>query len=458
MTRAPKLDRLKPQDLMLVLPEEEGWPQDIGALAILDGARLIDAEGRFKIDVARRRIAERLHLLPRFRQVLERPGVGLGWPFWTDAAGFNIDDHVGVMPVPSPGGERELLEVCERLRRRSLDYSRPLWEMWFLTGLPEQRIGFFMKLHHAIADGITGIAALGAFVDATPDAPAAEPPAWAPLPPPTRREVFRDNVRGRLDRFDDVLTAVAHPVAPIRRMREYWPATYEIFFEERAPRTSFNRRIGSDRRLAIIRSRLTDLKDVAHAHGATVNDVLIAGLAGGYRELLRGRGETPDVLRAFVPVSLHRQGSGAADGNLDAGMLVPFSVEEADPFRRLELIARETSKRKKKARPQAGSLFRNVLLQRAFFRMMPRQRFMNAYVANIPGPSIEVYFAGTPIRELFPIVPLTANVSIGAGALSYAGQFNITIVSDRDLVPDVDVLVRGTREALDRLTRSVALI
>jgi len=137
-------------------------------------------------------------------------------------------------------------------------------------------------------------------------------------------------------------------------------------------------------------------------------------------------------------------------------MLVPFPVEEADPIARLEAIARETVERKKKARPQAGNIFRNVLIQRAFLAMMPHQRFMNSYVANIPGPPIELYFAGAVIRELFPIVPLTANVSIGAGALSYAGQFNVTVVADRDLVPDIDVFVRGTREALEQLHRATA--
>jgi diacylglycerol O-acyltransferase / wax synthase len=198
---------------------------------------------------------------------------------------------------------------------------------------------------------------------------------------------------------------------------------------------------------------------VAHANAATVNDVLLAAVAAGYTELLRGRGEPTDgvVLRAFVPLSLHQEQPGAARGNVDAGMLVPLPIGERDDVRRLELIAAETSERKKKSRPPAGSMFRTVLLQRAFLRLMHRQRFMNAYVANVPGPPIPPYFTGARLLGFFPIVPITANVAIGVGALSYAGQFNLTVVADRDLCPDIEVFVAGVQRSLEALERSVAL-
>jgi hypothetical protein len=133
-------------------------------------------------------------------------------------------------------------------------------------------------------------------------------------------------------------------------------------------------------------------------------------------------------------------------------MVVPLPVGEADPVRRLRQIAAETAVRKKKARPQAGSIFRNALMQRAFLALMPHQHFMNAYVANVPGPAAPLYFAGSQVLELFPLVPITANLAIGVGALSYAGQFNLTVVADRDLVPDIDVFAAGTRTALRTLT------
>jgi diacylglycerol O-acyltransferase len=451
------IHRLTAPDLMLVWPEEKGWPQDIGALGILDGRALFDADGRFQIEAARERIERRLHLVPRFRQLLHWPRAGLGWPMWVDAPSFDLVEHVGVLPVQAPGDETQLLLACEKLRRRPLSRSRPLWEMWFLTGLANGGVGFFMRMHHAIADGVAGVATLAAFVDPVPDPPELQAPRWTPAPAPSDHELFQDNLRRRLGELHRVLSALAEPIRTARGIQRAWPATREIFGEGRAPRISLNRcPIGSDRRLAVLRSRLDLAKAIAHAHGATVNDFLLTAVAGGYAELLRRRGERVDglVLRAFVPVSLHREQPGQARGNVDAGMLVPLPIGEADHIGRLRLIARETAERKKKSRPPAGSMFRTVFLQRAFLRLMPRQRFMNAYVANVPGPPISMYFDGAPVLELFPVIPLTANVSIGVGALSYAGAINITVVADRDLCPDVDTFVEGVRRSLDALERA----
>ncbi len=452
-----RLDRVTAPDLMLIWPEEEGWPQEIGALAILDGESLFDEHGEFRLKAVREIIGRRLHLVPRFRQVLYWPRCGLGWPVWGDAQSFDIADHVSVHPVPAPGDERQLLLACEALRRRPLHRARPLWEMWFLTGSPSQRVGFFIKMHHAIADGVAGVATLEAFIDPVPDPAEISAQQWAPAPLPSTRELFRDNLRRRLGELDRALSAVARPVATARGLLRSWPAARELFAEGRAPRTSLNRRIGSDRKLAIVRWSLDAAKKVAHSHGATVNDVLLTAVAAGYADLLQGRGEPTAgvILRAFVPVSLHRGQSGGPRGNVDAGMLVPLPIGERDDGTRVELIAAETSERKKKSRPPAGSMFRTVLLQRAFLRLMPRQRFMNAYVANVPGPPIPLYFAGAALLELYPIVPLTANVSIGVGALSYAGQFNLTVVADRDLCPDLEVFVAGVERSLEGIDRSV---
>src|SRR6266542_4066886 len=126
------MERLTAQDLSMVWPEDFGWPQDIGALAVLDGSGLIDANGRLAIEVVRKHIERRLHLLPRFRQLLYVPGRGLGWPLWVDAPSFDIAEHVGVFPLRPPADEWQLLLACEELRRRRLDRSRPLWHLWFL--------------------------------------------------------------------------------------------------------------------------------------------------------------------------------------------------------------------------------------------------------------------------------------------------------------------------------------
>ncbi|HEX6207810.1 MAG TPA: wax ester/triacylglycerol synthase family O-acyltransferase [Actinomycetota bacterium] len=450
------MDRLGPQDLMMVWPEELGWSQDIGAIAILDGRGFAEEDGGFPIEAIREHVRGRLHLLPRFRQRLHRPPLGLGWPLWVDAPSIDLRRHVRMLPLEGPADEERLLATCERLRRRRLDRSRPLWELWFLPGLTGGRVGFYMRLHHAVADGVAGIAALGAFVDPVPDPPQTPQPTWRPRPTPTAMQLLADNVRWRLATLGRFFDKLAHPSRTLRAARRGWPAVREAFIEERAPRTSLNRRVGWDRRLDVIRVELDAVKRIAHAHGGKVNDVLLAAVAGGARALLLGRGERVEglSLRAFVPVSLHGAETDGAGGNLDGAMMAPLPIGEKDPRRTLRRIAAETAERKRKPRPPGGTLFRNVPIQRAWLRYAPHQRVMNTYVANVPGPPVPLYFAGAPVLEAFPVVPLIGNVTIGVGALSYAGQFNLTVVADRDACPDLERFVVGARRTLDALARA----
>ena len=220
------------------------------------------------------------------------------------------------------------------------------------------------------------------------------------------------------------------------------------------PRTSLNASaVGWHRRFALIRSDLNVVKQIAHKNDAKVNDVLMTVVAGGLRDLLLGRGEAVDglVLRAFVPVSLHAEQDGEARGNLDAAMFVPLPVGEPDEERRLQLIATETVELKKRSRPQGGALFRNRPIQMAALRWVSHQRMMNVYVANVPGPPTPLHFAGAPVVEVFPVVPLLGNASLGVGALSYAAQFNMTVVADRDLCSDLEVFVEGMKRSLGKL-------
>lgn len=451
------IERLSAADLSMVWPEDFGWPQDIGAIAVLDGSSLLDATGRFRIEEVRDQIGSRLHLLPRFRQRLYMPPRGLGWPLWVDVSSVDLARHVGVFPLEPGADEAEFLAACEQLRRRPLDRFRPLWELWFLPGLPDGRIGLFMRAHHAVADGMAGVAAFGAFLDFTPEAPQPSALPWKASPIPSKGELFRDNLSSRAQAARAFVSSLAHPGDTVREFRRGWPAVREAFGEGRAPLTSVNRRVGSDRRLALIRSRLDLVKGIAHAQGGKVNDVVLTVVAEGLRGLLRSRGERVEglMLRAMVPVSLHREQPGRARGNLDGVMVVPLPIGEPDDIGRFRWIAAETARRKMKERPPGGTLFRNGVIQRAFVRHAARQRFMNVYVANVPGPLVPLYLGGTPVLEVFPVVPIMGNLTLGIGALSYAGQFNLTVVADRDACPDVEVFVEGVRSSLDELARSV---
>jgi diacylglycerol O-acyltransferase len=452
------LERLTASDLFLLMWDDYGWSSDIGALAILDGTGLLDRDGRVRIEAVRRHLEPRLHLVPRFRQLLYRPRLGLGWPLWVDAPSFDLADHVRVHPVAAPGEQAQLLAACQDLARRRLDQARPLWELWLLPGLPRRRVGALLRLHHALADGGAAAAAFGALLDLTAEAPTPAAPLWVPAPVPTVGELLRDNLRRRGQELGRAMSGLAHPRRTIGRTRQVLPAWREVLTDEPAPPTSLNHPVGADRRLAIVPGRLDLTKQVAHAQHATVNDVMLAAVAGGLRQLLASRGENVDGLtqRAMVTISLHEELPGQAQGNKPGWMMVSLPLGEPDPVRRLELIAAETAARKHRARPQAGTgIFRFIAGQRVWYRRFARQRSVNLVVTNVPGPPVPLYLAGAQLLELFPMMPVMGNLTLVVAVMSYAGQLNLTATADRHSCPDVEVFADGVRSTLDNLARSI---
>lgn len=442
------IERLTAEDEMMLWPDQI-WPQDIGALAVLDGTGLMDPDGRFRIEAVRQAVEARLHLVPRFRQLLCVPPRRLGGPLWVDAPAFDISDHVQTAPLPAPGGEAQLLSAVEQLRCRRLDRSRPLWEIWFLPGLPQQRVGMFVRMHHAMADGMAAMAAMAAFFDPGPGLAAEPPRPWTAAPAPAPRELFADHLGQHLHAMGRGLRALAHPVASTQRARAGWPAMHELLAQRPLPVTSLDRLVGPGRRLALIRGRLDQVQQAARAHGATINDVLLAVTAGGLRELLSSRSElgTGTVVRIYVPVSLHPGPHAQARGNLIGPMVVPLPVGATDPGRMLRQIAADTAHRKAETRPSLGRLPRRGLAGRVFLKLVSRQK-VNVTSADIPGPQVPLYFAGAQLLEVFPLVQLLGTVSLAVAAISYAGQFNIMVIADRESYPDLDVFVAGVRDEL----------
>jgi diacylglycerol O-acyltransferase / wax synthase len=445
------IDRLTSLD-RLMLGASRRWPQDIGALAILDGTILLDRAGELRIDAVREAIASRLHLVPRFRQVIHVPGRGCGGPLWVDDPRFDISDHVAVRPLPPATDETGLLAVIEELRSQQFDPSRPLWRMWFMPGLPDGRVAMFVKLHHSIADGMAAMTTIAAFLNADPAAPITAAWPWTPAPAPPDRELFTDNAKRHLRAAGRAGSMLVRPGATLRHARQAWPAIRELLAEEPATRTSLDRMAGPGRSLAVIRTSLDEVKTVAHAHGATVNDALLALTAGGLRAVLRRRGEPVEgtTVRAYVPVSLRPRAGGPQQGNLIAQMAVPLAMREADAGEELRRIAAETATRKARARTSLGTLIRGRLARRLTLIAVMRQR-VNVTTASIPGPAVPLYLTGARVLEVFPVLPLIANEPLGVGALSYAGAFNIGIAADQDAYPDLDVFVAGAREELDTL-------
>src|SRR5262249_25077297 len=206
--------------------------------------------------------------------------------------------------------------------------------------------------------------------------------------------------------------------------------------------------VGAGRRLALIRGRLDLTRQIAHAHHATVNDVVLAAVTGGLRQLLASRGEDLHglVQRAMVTISLHQEQPGQAQGNKPGWMMVPLPLAEPAAVRGLDLIAAETAARKQRARPEAGSgIFRFAAGQRAWYRHFPRQRSVNLVVTNVAGPPAPLYLAGSRLLELFPMLPVMGNLTLVVAVLSYAGQLNITAVASQHSSPHPQMLTHVVR-------------
>jgi WS/DGAT/MGAT family acyltransferase len=436
----------------MMLNASRRWPQDIGALVILDGATWFDPSGRLRIEVIRQAIGARLHLVPRFRQLIYTPRRGLGGPLWVDDPGFDLREHVREQPLSPAGDETGLLEAIEELRSRPPKSTRPLWEMWLLTGLSDQRVGLYVRIHHSIADGMAAMATVAAFLDTEADAPQAPPVPWTPERRPPNRELAIDNLGRHLRSLARAVSVVFRPRETLRRAIEAWPAMRELLTEQPATETSLNRMVGSGRQVRLIRTSLEAVKQAGRTRNGTVNDVLLTVTAGGVRALLESRGEpiADTTVRAYSPVSLRPREDGVQQGNLIAQMAVPLRLGEPNPSRRMQQVVAETVRRKAMARTSLGVLVHNRILRRFTLMAAMRQR-VNVATASIPGPPIPLYLAGARMLEVFPLIPLIADEPVGIGALSYAGNLFIGIVADTDACPDIDVLAVGVRDELQDL-------
>ena len=427
---------------------------NVAALAFLEGRVLPDAPGGLALEAIRMRIEQRLHLAPRLRQRLYRPGFGFGAPVWADDASFDISQHVRTRRIPAGDGEEALLATCVELNDRPFDQAHPLWEIWLLTGAPDRHVAMLIRFHHVLADGMAALLLLGTLFDSAPsgsapEAPESPGPPWTARPIPTRPELLGDALRRSITGIRRGVRKVGHPRRTLAPARTLFRQAAQLAREGRAPRTSFNQPVGGQHRVLLVRADLEQARQAAHAHHATVNDVVLCTIAGGARALLAGRGELqhPLELKVSVAASVRAPASASQAGNLVGILLVPLPIGEEDPIRRLEQIARATAERKRLPPYQPAAR----LLQRAMIRTMNRQRRINLLMSNLPGPPQPLYFAGVKILQLFQIGVVQGNVAIQVGALSYAGQLNFDIVADANLVPDLTVFANGMTEDLERL-------
>ena len=446
---AGRLDRLSPLDVSNLRVEDHGLPMHVAGLAILEGLPRLDDSGRPWLEALMEMLEQRLYLAPRFRQVLHTPPFGLGPPLWVDDPAFDIRRHVQTRAIPSPGNDTDLLEVCSDLNESPLDRSRPLWEVWVLTGLAEGRVGLLIRLHHVVADGIAALAMIGALLDTAPHVRFPPAPSRTPQPPPSAWELFTDNLSQRAAAWRRAISGFRHPPRLLGRLGSMVRQIRRLRREGIAPRVSLNGPVGRRRRLLLVRTDLERVKAIAHAHGAKVNDVVLTAVAGGARKLLTSRGELKPglVLKASVATSIRDSGDELGTGNRVGIMIVPIPVGEPDPMRRLEEIARATTNRKRQRPYQPSARFS----QRWMVRVMFRQRLVNLLTSNLPGPPIPMYFAGARVLELFQVGVVQGNIALGVGTISYAGRLNFDVIGDADIIPDLELFAEGLADTLRQL-------
>jgi len=445
-SRNSRFARLTSTDLMFLRLESAEWPAHFGGSAVLEGAALQDETGRLRLREIRDRLDRRVAHVPGLRQRIYTPGLLGGRPLWVDDWRFDIRDHVHEAAVRSPGGDTELLEAAADIYGSLLDRSRPLWELWFLTGLSEGRVGVLLKLHHAVADGLAAVAIMASLFDLEPDASDPDTVAPAREPLPGRWSLVADNVSSKAHAVRRTVRAAAHPIKVVKGVYTFTHVARRAFGNQAAPSSSLNQPVRAGRRVRSLRLGLASMKEVAHAHQGKVNDVVLDLWAGGLRRLLASRDEPVAgvELMTGLAVSLRSPTGTATVDNQVGTMVLPLPISETDPHRRLDTIIATTRRVKSEQRPAAILGFLTAVAATPIGRSFAtRQRSTNVLVTNVTGPPVPMYLLGARILDVLPIIQLMGNIGLTLCAFSYAGQISLVVTADAAAFPDLDELMAG---------------
>jgi WS/DGAT/MGAT family acyltransferase len=461
---------LSPSDRSSLSAERGSINMAVGGLLVFE------ADAPLTRAMVTHRIAERIHLLPRLRQRLEEPPLGIANPVWTDDTGFDLDWHVRQASLPPPGGEAELGWFVGREFSHRLDRTRPLWEATFIEGLADGRHGLLMKVHHALVDGMAAIGMAALVLDPTPEPleiPAPEQ-EWAPRKYDMRRHVARvaskPLTRAPRLMIDGMLRALdPDPRRTAADMRRATEVALELARSRpQAPMTPLNRGISPNRRYAIAHTSLAALKQAGKAAGGTVNDAVLALVAGMLRRYLAAGGDGTAAEEAatggarapvaLVPVSVRDESDSGELGNRISTVFVDLPVDQPDLAERIRLIAAQTRELKESAAVRAGALMVGAagwappLVSGMLARALGQVRAFNLVVSNLPGPQQPFFLGGVRMAEIYPIVPLNpGNQGLTVGILSYDGQVCFGLLADRDLDPPLAAAADGLLATLAEL-------
>lgn len=457
--------RMTALDASLLFMEAPGRPMHAGGVAIFT-----PPPGGFDHERLVRLIRQRIPFVPRYRQRVREVPFGVARPVWVDDEKFDVTYHVRRSALPRPGSLAQLEELVARLMSRPLDRSRPLWEMYLVEGLADGRFAIIGKSHQALVDGLSALDITQVMLDPTEEPAVVSGDAWRPRPEPTGVELLTSALAELATRpasaIDHVRGAVTDVAATVTSMAERTAGVLGAAMAMARPPASspLNVRIGEARRFATVDLALDDVKRVHTEFGVTVNDVLLAVIAGALRSWLLARGVPVgqgDVLRALLPVSVAVPADTTSDagGNRVTAALVDLPVGEPDSAVRLQQISYQL------AQMDEGQHFvgADTLVGLAGFtpatlhalgaRMGSSlsRKVYNLVVTNVPGPQRPLYAAGSRMDAAYPVVPLTKGQALSIGLISYDGTVCVGLYADRDALPDLDVLVSCVRESAEEL-------
>ncbi len=420
-------------------------------------------------------VAAKLHLIPRYRQRVREVPFELGRPLWVDDPHFDLGYHLRHTALPRPGDDATFCRLMGRLMSLPLDRKRPLWETWMVEGLEGGFWALVFKIHHCMVDGVAGVELLGVLLDVAPDAALTTPEPWEPRREPLGATKVVDAWSGlaqdALGMGCDVARAATHPVDGIRSAVGAARGLGRLVGDLGAtPPLSIEGTIGPHRAWAHSSASLDDVRTIRAAFGGTINDVVLAAVSGGYRELLLSRGEDADhaVVRSGVPVSMrHDDGHGVPDNRVSS-LLYDLPVHVADPVERLRLVHEQMTELKASHMAEAGEAVTTVgnlappmvlgPVSRLLIRVMHRlpQRSVNTITTNVPGPQFPLYCLGREMVEYRPFVPITHGIRVSTAILSYNGRLYFGITGDYETAADVGVLASATAQAVAQLSQRAA--
>jgi WS/DGAT/MGAT family acyltransferase len=456
-----KYERLSAQDNDFLLWEKPSLPMHGGAVQIFERGPLGTEDGGIDFARIKRGYEAILDRIPRYRQKLAWiPGQERA--VWVDDAQFNIDYHMRHTALPRPGSERELRNLATRVLERPLDRDRPLWEIWVVEGLDQNRFATISKTHHCMLDGVSGMNLATILMSTDPEYEIQEPRPYLPRPMPSEAELRREDQWRRLrapldvlrelqsfaDSTDDLAGEIAARARALGQMA-WWKAVP-------SSDTPLNGPVGPHRCVDWMSLRLEDLKAIRKALGCSINDVVLAIITGAVREFMISRQVRPEELdfRASTPVNVRRKEEPEELGNRVSSWIVRLPIGESDPLRQLEAIRAVTEELKESRQAAAVEVVEALHEWVSFDIQSMSKGTQNILVTNIPGPQFPLYMMGAPLLSIYVQPPLLENLGLVVGVMSYNGDVFWGFNADYDRVPDLSDFVGLVRAAYERLAEA----